>query len=1102
MLTYVVAGLAFLVYALLVWLLTGRSSMTGSDLMLLRIGLWVIGLAITIVTVFLILRRRKRAPAAASDAPEEISFLVRGANQRLAASSKLRHGAGNVADLPLVLLLGETGSTKTSVVVNSGLQPELLAGSDRTDAGQIPPTRSANLWLGAGCVVVEAAGTILNAEALRGLADQIRPARAASVFGKRQPPRAVVICLDAEALTRPDAATALPAMGKKFNALLGAIAQAWGSRLPVYALFTRMDRIPYFADFVRPLTREEATQVFGMTLPMQATAGAGIYNQEQTAQLNSVWETLFSGLAGKRSEHLRRENDPSLTPNVYEFPREFRKRRDNAVRCLLEIGRPSQLRTSPFLRGVYFTGVRPVVLEDRSGAAPRRVPQWVFLEKFFSEALLGDRAALNASGANQEAGLVQRVLLGTAAAACLLWFGGATFSYLNNRAMIGEARDAAASLAAVKTAQGQAASIDALQRLERLREPAANVTAWQADRPPMSHRWGVYPGLPMHDAIRNAYCLSARNVVLGDIQEQLVRRLRSVPQTPGPRDDYDRPYSYLKAYLMTTRHPDKADPAYLTRVLTELWASRPDLAPDQVRLAREQFRFYSSGRKDNFCPARPDEDAIRQTQAYLWQFKLVDRVYRNMIDDVSQQGPPVRFQDPAGAVSDPREVSHAFTAPGYVRMQAAIQKAPDYVNREPWVLGEGQVVSNASPGEIISQLRDRYQADFVEQWNQFLEAGRVERYGSFNDAAAKLNATASPGSPLLRLFCLISTNTDVDNPSIKKAFEAVQGLTAPAACASAPIGPNNQEYMQQMAALKVGVDRIVNSANRDAERLGEADMAKTAAMTTAQKLNLPAKASQLLQDPILYVESMMKGVPVASLNGKGAAFCRELSPVLSRYPFSARSGTPVRPDELAAIFQPGTGRIFTFYQEGLQDLLTPVGQRYSAKTDGPVRVNPGFVAFYNKATAIGNMFFPAGAMAPKVSYALQVIPSADIEEVNLQMDQQSLKGSGKGGRAEFSWPDGGGGVRLRARAKDLSPAEMVVSGGVWSVVQFFGRADRVSGQGSQATLEYDLRNTTSFGKVTSEERTVPLRLQLDMKGAPSSLLPRDLQLTCVGTIAR
>jgi type VI secretion system protein ImpL len=57
--------------------------------------------------------------------------------------------------------------------------------------------------------------------------------------------------------------------------------------------------------------------------------------------LTQEFESLFFCLAEARLDFLRRENDFAKTPNVYEFPREFRKLRDNLVRFLLDVGRPS-----------------------------------------------------------------------------------------------------------------------------------------------------------------------------------------------------------------------------------------------------------------------------------------------------------------------------------------------------------------------------------------------------------------------------------------------------------------------------------------------------------------------------------------------------------------------------------------------------------------------------------------------------------------------------------------------------------------------------------------------------------------------------------------
>jgi hypothetical protein len=69
------------------------------------------------------------------------------------------------------------------------------------------------------------------------------------------------------------------------------------------------------------------------------------------------------------------------------------------------------LQASPFLRGFYFTGVRPVANPDG-----RRGAQWVFLEKFFQDALLQDRAAFGAAAANTGASKSRRIMYGLASA--------------------------------------------------------------------------------------------------------------------------------------------------------------------------------------------------------------------------------------------------------------------------------------------------------------------------------------------------------------------------------------------------------------------------------------------------------------------------------------------------------------------------------------------------------------------------------------------------------------------------------------------------------------------------------------------------------------
>src|SRR5581483_3227841 len=188
-----------------------------------------------------------------------------------------------------------------------------------------------------------------------------------------------------------------------------------GISFPVYVLFTKSDRVPFFLDFFKHLTRDEATLPVGATLPLNMQS-AGVYAEEENRRLSAKFEELFFALSEKRLDLLPRESEPTALPSAYEFPREFRKLRNLIVQFLVELGRPSQLSVNPFVRGFYFAGVRPIVVEDMPGlsvaaAAPeasaesgatqlfnvaqiqqqqraaarvptsRRVPQWMFVTR-------------------------------------------------------------------------------------------------------------------------------------------------------------------------------------------------------------------------------------------------------------------------------------------------------------------------------------------------------------------------------------------------------------------------------------------------------------------------------------------------------------------------------------------------------------------------------------------------------------------------------------------------------------------------------------------------------------------------------------------------
>src|ERR1041384_5879855 len=429
--TYVVTGIVLLAYLILVWLMGDWLHLKSPDIWVFRGGLALIGIGIAAAVVWW-RRSRQQAQGGAGepiDPSNEIDALIRNAESRLAAA-KVPQGS-RISNFPLIFLVGEPGSAKTSVLVNSGLEAELLAGQVHQEANVVP-TRAANLWFSRNTIFVEAGGALLGQSGLWSRAIQrARGGQLSSVVGKgSQAPRAALVCYDAENFTRQGPEATVAAARGLHDRLLE-ISSGLGINFPVYVLFTRMDRLPYFREFVRNLSNEEAGQVMGATLPI-GTAQAAVYGEQQAARVGASFDNLFQGLCDARPELLSRENDPATQPATYEFPRELRTLRGVVVQFLVDLCRPSQLTTAPFLRGFYFSGVRPVVInetapaealvpEQRSFGAPagatgifqagqrqqarapervtgtRKVPQWLFLSHLFNDIVLQDRAALATS---------------------------------------------------------------------------------------------------------------------------------------------------------------------------------------------------------------------------------------------------------------------------------------------------------------------------------------------------------------------------------------------------------------------------------------------------------------------------------------------------------------------------------------------------------------------------------------------------------------------------------------------------------------------------------------------------------------------------------
>ena len=557
-----------------------------------------------------------------------------------------------------------------------------------------------------------------------------------------------MVCIDCESFLAAGAAEAMTARARDLRETLGGLAQLLGIRLPVYVLFTKMDRLAHFFDYAANLTEEEAAQVFGVTLPM--TAGSeGVYAEREAKRLNDVFSNLAFSLSDHRPDFLAREHDAGETSLHLRVPREFRKIRAVLVQFLVDLCRPSQLRTNPFLRGLYFTGVRPVTLSDAVPAPPslqpyqpafnddasrvfvagaqtvapeasrhvpnvRRVPQWVFLSHLFSDVILSDRSALGSSSSSVKLNFWRCVFLVTAGVLGLLLATAWIVSFEGNHRLKNAAVEAARAAQNQDVASDQLASADSLRRLDNVRQSLTTVSDYQRAGRPQRLGWGLYVGDQLYDPLYRIYFGLFRRLVLGQIQDNMIELL----SRPSVTQDRGYVYNALKAYLITTSNPDKSTTSFLPPVLATHWRKGRPIDPNWSALSSQQFLFYSQElRLKNPYPnfATPDETAIQVSRAFLKKSATIEPLYQVMLARASSRTPVLVFNQlypgSADVIVNAYPVAGAFTKPGWAYMQKAISNPKEYFNGEAWVLGSGHLrqprsgqASAGTPGALSNRL--------------------------------------------------------------------------------------------------------------------------------------------------------------------------------------------------------------------------------------------------------------------------------------------------------------------------------------------------------------------------------------------------------------
>jgi len=239
--------------------------------------------------------------------------------------------------------------------------------------------------------------------------------------------------------------------------------------------------------------------------------------------------------------------------------------------------------------------------------------------------------------------------------------------------------------------------------------------------------------------------------------------------------------------------------------------------------------------------------------------------------------------------------------------------------------------------------------------------------------------------------------------------------------------------------LQGSVHILAQSPNPDADTSGrtavmaDAASAKAAAVkATGPKLDnvyhTEQQLQRVLEEPITNVEHVLTGGSIDALNQVGQGLCNQFSKMAQKFPLKAKSPQELSIEEFNGFFAPKTGALWVSYDQKLSKHVTKVGNNYQSAASATVNLNPAFLSFFNRMSAVTEAFYPSGESTPKFSYSLNVLPN-NVEGLILTIGKEAV--TQEHPQNKFTWSGAAEDIRVTAGKQTLR-----MFSGPWAAFRF------------------------------------------------------------------
>ena len=953
--------------------------------------------------------------------------------------------------LPWVLMMGPSEGGKTASLRESGMDfPYTTIESRKAVRGAVSP--ACEFWFSRAAVVLDSAGRLGTErdmqDVFKSFLDQLKRVRRA------RPIDAVVITVSAEDILNKPAA-AMEDLAITLRQGCDDMVRRLGIRFPIYLLFTKCDLMPGFQDFFGTMRSRDRAQVWGSTISRSMRKRFGpeqIFDQE--------FDRLADVLSELRLQLLANEKDPMKQARLYAFPRHFAGLKEKFAAFVGTLLQATPYSERPLFRGFYLTAsaggpetAAAVAQQDSQQwwepgkrlSAQQELPKMTrsfFLEDLFPKVIFADRPLATAS---VDTRLRRRLWLDVSLAAVLLMSAillvGMIFSLRENLSLIESTRLSALRL--VDAGWDGRRTTD-LMAMEDLRKKVEELDRYETDGPRWALRWGLYSGSDLNAPSRRAYFRRLRQGFVTPTAETIYKKLKAYSTGADTPATYDEFYTLLKSYMMMT-DPSKTDATFLNNAIGPIWKT---FGPrDAGDAALGQLRLYAQQLPKDDPELRLDRDAalVSQAQRLLSQAPAVDRIYTNLKNQGNAKLQPYTLAMATGGKSleflaSSHDVPGVFTEIGWNSFfKNAVAQASQTVAKEDWVLGpyaqSAQAQGQVADANYQNQILERYFAEYVSEWQKFLEGLSARPLQNLTEARAALDSFSQPESAISRMLMNVAANT-----MLRKEPEKGGSISGMVSGAMATLGlstrvnradlvdlPANEflplhdlvtsldgkspsvsaQYIEELGKVHAKLESLFGAGVQWEQVKGYVSMIATniSGDEFHNSFNLIARVKQqcrtngtrsigtLMEQPLRQTWTAMLQDVGATLDGRwktrvSDGFRRDVG---TRFPFNV-AGQDLPLALMSQYLRPGDGLIWSFYETELKMFITPSEGRWTPTQliGSQVNFSPQFLSFLAKAWAIRQAFYGAGGADPSVTFDLTPNPTPDVTESLLEIDGHRL----------------------------------------------------------------------------------------------------------------